>query len=189
MVEKFRRYNKTFSRTPADEKDSHVPLTAEQVKEMDAIFATWHTRMISRNLTVSNGKTILQIKYVPSELRPALRKSKVELVEYSDGRVELLWHDRRKWETECRADGNRRRPKEYLRLNYEAHDRYDMQPRIKEAPKETSESDEGETAKTIDSTMNALAEKREAEGDPREGVPTITVIDAKGTVEKIDCSS
>ena len=118
-----------------------------------------------------------------------MRKSKVELVEYSDGRVELLWHDRRKWETECRSDGNRRRPKEYLRLNYEAHDRYDMQPRIKEAPKETSESDEGETAKTIDSTMNALAEKREAEGDPREGVPTITVVDAKGTVEKIDCSS
>ena len=189
MPELLGRYNKTFSRTPADEKDSHVPLTAEQVEEMDAIFATWHTRMISRNLTVSNGKTILQIKYVPSELRPALRKSKVELVEYSDGRVELLWHDRRKWETECRSDGNRRRPKEYLRLNYEAHDRYDMQPRIKEAPKETSESDEGETAKTIDSTMNALAEKREAEGDPREGVPTITVVDAKGTVEKIDCSS
>ena len=189
MPELLGRYNKTFSRTPADEKDSHVQLTAEQLKELDAIFATWHTRVISRNLTVSNGKTILQIKYVPSELRPALRKSKVELVEYSDGRVELLWHDRRKWETECRAEGNRRRPKEYLRLSYVAHDRWNTQPKIKEAPKETTESVEGETAKTIDSTMNALAKKREAEGDPREVVPTITTIDTKGTVKKISGST
>lgn len=151
MPELLERFNEEFAIAPANSEDSHVPLEPEDREELELIFAKWHARSISRNLTVSHGKQILQIIGVSRAMRMAMAKTNVEVVTHRDGRVELYWHDERQWKADCLRQGKEVR-KHYVRIDYKAHDRKSSQPVFEEPPTET--------AKTIDKRVDAVMEAR-----------------------------
>lgn len=154
LPELIAEYNREFSIAPADEEDSYIRLSDEEKNELEFIFGTWHRRSISRNLTVSNKKEILQIVSVGPQMRVRMQKTDVQLVEFDDGRIELYWHDSIEWQKACRREGRKLR-KTYQRLNYKVHDRWDLKPSSEEY-----EDPPDETAKTIDSRMDSITTKR-----------------------------
>ena len=151
-------YNREFAIAPADSEDSHIAMTEEDKNHLDVICATWHRKTISRNLTVSNRKQVLQIVGVAGKSRQRMAKTDVHLVEFPDEHVELYWHDRKAWEQQCLAEGRKVR-KVYQKLEFKEHDRYDLKPKLQdyEEPPE-------ETSKTIDHRVDEIERKKKAKG-------------------------
>lgn len=149
-------YNREFSLDPADKEHNYVVLSEDEKREMEFIFGVWHRKTISRNLTVSNKRQILQILGVSSQMRVRMQKTDVQLVEFDDGRTELHWCDEIEWQETCRREGRKVR-KTYKRLNFKAHERWDLKPASEEY-----EEPSDETAKTVDVRVDEAIEKRES---------------------------
>lgn len=159
IPEMIEEYNREFAICPAEEEDSYISLTEGDLQSLEFIFGIWHRRTISRNLTVSFRKEILQIIGVGSLMRTRLQKSDVQVVEFCDGRKELYWCDEIEWRDSCRRQGHPVR-KTYRRLQYKAHERWGMKPKsedYKEPPPET--------AKTLDHRVDESVRHRSPWGN------------------------
>lgn len=154
MAELLGGYNREFSIAPADPKDSFVPLTPEQRDELEFIFGTWHRKTISVNLTVSNGPNIIQIEGVSSRMRMAMKKTDCQLVEFSDGRIELYWFDEVEWRKQCAKSGREER-KIYHKLQFHEVERWDRRP-----GKQDYKEPASETSKTVDAHLDEVIKKR-----------------------------
>jgi hypothetical protein len=75
-------YNKRFGRAPANAKDLHRPLT--QADNLDEILAWREERTVTNNLTLHYDR--MMILLTPGPLTLGLRRRKVDVVNYSDGR-------------------------------------------------------------------------------------------------------
>lgn len=84
-------HNTKFAIAPTDERDAHAPISESQWEDVDRICAVWHERTVSKSLTVSLPGQMLQIVDV-EQRRWSLMKQQVHVIEYQDGRLEILWH-------------------------------------------------------------------------------------------------
>ncbi|MBV8455871.1 MAG: ISNCY family transposase, partial [Acetobacteraceae bacterium] len=75
-------YNRRFGRTPANPRDLHRPLSAEE--NLDEILAWREQRTVTRNLTLHYDRMMLILE--PTPLTRALARQVVEVVNYPDGR-------------------------------------------------------------------------------------------------------
>jgi hypothetical protein len=82
-------YNRRFSRTPANPKDLHRPLT--QADDLDEILAWREARTVTRNLTLRYDRMMLLLD--PTPFARGLAGKKVEVVNYPDGRFAVR-HER-----------------------------------------------------------------------------------------------
>ncbi len=88
-IEEFvNEYNEEFAIKPFYQEDAHVPLLATE-EELKRICATWHERHLSKNLSCSFKNQIIQALGV--ENRHGLIGKEVSIVEYPDGKIEMLW--------------------------------------------------------------------------------------------------
>ncbi len=75
-------YNKRFGRAPANAKDLHRPLT--KADNLDEILAWREQRSVTNNLTLHYDQMMIMLTPAPETL--PLRRRKVEVVNYPDGR-------------------------------------------------------------------------------------------------------
>jgi hypothetical protein len=75
-------YNKRFGRAPVNAKDLHRPLTGAD--NLDEILAWREERMVTNNLTLHYDRMMILLTPGPSTL--GLRRRKVKVVNYPDGR-------------------------------------------------------------------------------------------------------
>lgn len=161
MPELLASYNQEFAIAPADSKDSHAPLLEETKERIEQIFARWHTRMISRNLTVSYGSKTLQIVGVGRSMRGAMMKTECNLLEYADGRVEILWCDEVEHRKRITKEGLRIR-KRYHVLEFTEHDRTKLKMSVA-----TPE----ETAKTLNHRVDEVGRQKKGDSETTQKSP------------------
>lgn len=89
-------------------------------------------------------------------MRVRMQKTDVQVVEFDDGRTGLYWCDEIAWREACRSAGHTVK-KTYKRLDFKAHDRWDLKP-----ASEGYEDPSDETAKTVDVRVDEAIEKRES---------------------------
>jgi hypothetical protein len=75
-------YNKRFGRAPANAKDLHRPLT--EADSLDEILAWREERTVTNNLTLHYDRMMILLTPDPATL--SLRRKKVDVVNYPDGR-------------------------------------------------------------------------------------------------------
>ncbi len=75
-------YNKRFSRAPANAKDLHRPLI--EADNLDEMLAWREERTVTYNLTLHYDR--MMILLTPEPFTIGLRRKKVEVVNYPDGR-------------------------------------------------------------------------------------------------------
>lgn len=81
------QHNRRFAVPPAEDADAHQPYPGD-LDSLVRTCALWHTRTLSKDLVLSFNKQryIVQTGGAP---RYALRQTKVTVVSYADGRIEL----------------------------------------------------------------------------------------------------
>lgn len=125
-------HNAKYAITPTDEHDAHVLLTEEDWQGVERICAVWSERTVSKSLTVSLDGQILQIVDV-GDRRMSLVTRQIHVIQYQDGRIELLWRT---------PEGDE------VLLNYKAHPRTNLkEPKLLTA-----------TAKSIDSDLDSIVQ-------------------------------
>src|SRR3984893_3111811 len=82
-------YNARFSTPPANAKDLHRPLRADD--DLEDAFAWKEERTLSQALTLQYDKVIFILE--PSELAKAAIGKRVTVVDYPDGRLSIRYHD------------------------------------------------------------------------------------------------
>src|SRR5258705_5448359 len=80
-------YNARFGKEPHDPKNLHRPLSADD--NLADIFAWREERTISNNLTLQYDKVLFLIE--PNELTRELRRKRVTVVDYPDGRLAIRY--------------------------------------------------------------------------------------------------
>ena len=127
------KHNARFAIVPVDDRDAHAPIADDQWEQIARICAEWNERVVSKSLTVTLNGTTLQIIDV-GQRRWSLMKHPVHVIEYRDGKLEILWHT---------PEGEDRL------LNFKAYPRSTPKtPTVLTA-----------TAKTIDAQLNARIEE------------------------------
>ena len=161
MSELLASYNQEFAIAPADSKDSHAPLLEETKERIEQIFARWHTRTISKNLTVSYGSKTLQIVGVGRSMRGAMMKTECNLLEYADGRVEILWCDEIEHRKRIIKEGPKIR-KRYHVLEFTEHNRSKLKMTV--VPPEV-------TAKTLNHCVDEVGRRKKGEAETAKKSP------------------
>lgn len=127
------KHNARFAIVPVNDRDAHAPIADDQWEQIARICAEWNERVVSKSLTVTLNGTTLQIIDV-GQRRWSLMKHPVHVIEYRDGKLEILWHT---------PEGEDRL------LNFKAYPRSTPKtPKVLTA-----------TAKTIDAQLNARIEE------------------------------
>ena len=82
------RHNERFSLKASSLQDAHVKLRDEDWESVHRVCAQWYPRKLSKQLTCRFNSTQLQ---VIAQQRMSLALQSVNVIEYEDGRLELLW--------------------------------------------------------------------------------------------------
>ena len=80
-------YNARFGTEPHNSKNLHRPLSADD--NLTDVFAWREERTISNNLTLQYDKVVLLIE--PNEFTRELRRKRVTVVDYPDGRLAIRY--------------------------------------------------------------------------------------------------
>lgn len=87
-------------------------------------------------------------------MRMAMKKTDCQLVEFSDGRIELYWFDEVEWRKQCAKSGREER-KIYHKLRFHEVERWDRRP-----GKQDYKEPASETSKTVDAHLDEVIKKR-----------------------------
>lgn len=80
-------FNKRFAKVPRDPKDLHRPLT--EANDLTRLFAWREQRMVSNSLTLQYDQILFMLE--PTEFSSGLRRKRVTISDYPDGRLELSY--------------------------------------------------------------------------------------------------
>lgn len=84
------KHNARFAIAPSNDRDAHAPIADDQWEQIARICAEWNERVVSKSLTVTLNGLTLQIIDV-GQRRWSLMKHPVHVIEYRDGKLEILW--------------------------------------------------------------------------------------------------
>lgn len=88
LEEYIEQFNHEFSIDRNELQDAHVKLSSHDAEAVHRICAQWHPRKLSKQLTCRFNATQLQV--VANE-RMLLAYQPVDIVEYDDGKLEMVW--------------------------------------------------------------------------------------------------
>lgn len=124
------QHNRSFSLDASALEDAHVKLQSKDFESVRRMCALWHPRKLSKQLTCRFKSSQLQ---VIAQRRMTLALQPVNIIEYSDGRLELLW---------IHVEGNR---KKHTLLSF-------RQTTLDQVP----EFNVYETSKTVDARLDKI---------------------------------
>lgn len=92
-IEEFiHEFNEEFGIEPFDSKDAHVPLPLTiSSSDIERICTPWEKRVLSKQLTCSYNNLIIQIQ---GGSRYQLQGKEVQIVDYGDGRLEVIYEEK-----------------------------------------------------------------------------------------------